>query len=200
MTFIKIFVRIRYVLKGEFYMNIIVYTIENKKIVKYTLSFNEIEMLEFINNLSNEKLEENHIYSKNDEPSNYKPTTIITSTENLINYFKSIINNGFLNLEQLNYLFKEYNNPMYSPATMKSINHFLNLFKFEEKEQMSLEEYFRFYQIQATSEKSDINNSQANVKYAFQNKMAFERLGINLKTKYKKEYQKIIKKFNKINN
>lgn len=181
-------------------MNIIVYTIENKKIAKYTLSFDEIEMLDFINNLSNEKFEENHIYSKNDKSSNYKPTTIITSTENLINYLKSIINNGFLNLEQLNYLFKEYNNPMYSPATMKTFSQFLNLLKFEEKEQMPLEEYAYLYQIQAMSEKTNINNFQEKIEYAFQNKIAFERLGINLKTKYKKEYQKIIKKFNNLDN
>lgn len=99
---------------------------ENKNIEIYDVSYNQDEIVEYINSI---KSINSAVINENIHVSNYEKTSL-TNTEQLKEYLKSLLDQKVINLEEINKLVKS-NSLIRSVETMVIIKEFMNLLNFE---------------------------------------------------------------------
>ena len=175
-------------------MNSKVYIMEKNGVIDEYLITGENDKIDnLINEVKQMHLEAYHVLDKNNYD-DYIPSTIINSTNDLVDYLSSIKNNNTLDLSELNKLFREYNNPMYSPQTMIIFKSLFEIVNITHLSTISINEKTSAYIRAMINQYSIDENLSLKIYLAEQNKMAFERLGINIKKRSNKQkiYQKTI--------
>ncbi len=175
-------------------MNSKVYITEKNGVIdEYLLTGENDKIDNLINEVKQMHLEAYHVLDKNNYD-DYIPSTIINSTNDLVDYLNSIKNNNTLDLSELNKLFKEYNNLMYSPQTMIIFKSLFEIVNITHLSTISINEKTSAYIRAIINQYSIDENLSLKIYLAQQNKMAFERLGINIKKRSNKQkiYQKTI--------
>lgn len=175
-------------------MNSKVYITEKNGIIdEYLLTGENDKIDNLINEVKQMHLEAYHVLDKNNYD-DYIPSTIINSTNDLVDYLNSIKNNNTLDLSELNKLFREYNNLMYSPQTMIIFKSLFEIVNITHLSTISINEKTSAYIRAMINQYSIDENLSLKIYLAEQNKMAFERLGINIKKRSNKQkiYQKTI--------
>lgn len=175
-------------------MNSKVYITEKNGVIdEYLLTGENVKIDNLINKVKQMHLEAYHVLDENNYD-DYIPSTIINSTNDLVDYLNSIKNNNTLDLSELNKLFKEYNNLMYSPQTMIIFKSLFEIVNITHLSTISINEKTSAYIRAIINQYSIDENLSLKIYLAEQNKMAFERLGINIKKRSNKQkiYQKTI--------
>ena len=166
---------------------------KNGIIDEYLITGENDKIDNLINEVKQMHLEAYHVFDKNNYD-DYIPSTIINSTNDLVDYLNSIKNNNTLDLSELNKLFREYNNLMYSPQIMIIFKSLFEIVNITHLSTISINEKTSAYIRAMINQYSIDENLSLKIYLAEQNKMAFERLGINIKKRSNKQkiYQKTI--------